>query len=119
LAKALLRSASRAFSEFTLLARNDPSSAGLLSRKIALAACIPRLAPFAQPSRQLQAAMLEMGKPGGILDAKDALDRGPVDLIVDLALSENNLNNTAHTAGTTFMGQFMDHDMTFDLLISP
>ena len=40
---------------------------------------------------------------------------GPVALIVDPALSVNNPNNPAHTAGTTFMGQFMDHDMTFDL----
>lgn len=36
-------------------------------------------------------------------------------LIVDPALSVNNPNSTTHTAGTTFMGQFMDHDMTFDL----
>ncbi len=41
--------------------------------------------------------------------------QGPVALIVDPALSVNNPNNPAHTAGTTFMGQFMDHDMTFDL----
>jgi hypothetical protein len=27
----------------------------------------------------------------------------------------NNPNNPAHTAGTTFMGQFLDHDITFDL----
>jgi Animal haem peroxidase len=38
-----------------------------------------------------------------------------VNLIADPALSRNNPNSTAHTAGTTFMGQFMDHDMTFDL----
>jgi hypothetical protein len=38
-----------------------------------------------------------------------------VELIVDLTLSKNNPNNDTHTAGTTFMGQFMDHDMTFDL----
>jgi hypothetical protein len=75
----------------------------------------PKLPPFAVPSPQLDAALLELGKPGGILDAKDALDRGPVDLIVDPALSLNNPNSTAQTAGTTFMGQFMDHDMTFDL----
>ena len=35
--------------------------------------------------------------------------------LIDPALSRNNPNSTAHTAGTTFMGQFMDHDMTFDL----
>lgn len=75
----------------------------------------PGLPPFAAPSTQLQAALLEMGKAGGLLDAKDALDRGPADLITDLSLSANNPNNAAHTAGTTFMGQFMDHDMTFDL----
>ena len=75
----------------------------------------PQLPPFAESSSKLEAALLEIGKPGGILDAKDALDRGPVDLIVDLSLSANNQNNDTHTAGTTFMGQFMDHDMTFDL----
>ena len=70
--------------------------------------------PFAEDSPQLQAALLEIAAPGGMLDAKDALERGPIDLIVDPALSENNPNNPTHTAGTTFMGQFMDHDMTFD-----
>jgi Animal haem peroxidase len=75
----------------------------------------PQLPPFAESSSKLEAALLEIGKSGGILDAKDALDRGPVDLIVDLTLSASNPNNGTHTAGTTFMGQFMDHDMTFDL----
>jgi Animal haem peroxidase len=36
-------------------------------------------------------------------------------LIADPNLSRNNPNNPAHTAGTTFMGQFLDHDLTFDL----
>jgi hypothetical protein len=75
----------------------------------------PQLPTFAAPSSQLEAALLELGKPGGILDAKDALEQGPVLLITESALSQNNPNNTTHTAGTTFMGQFMDHDMTFDL----
>jgi hypothetical protein len=75
----------------------------------------PRLEPFAQPSAALRAALLDIGKPGGILDAKDNLAAGPVLLITDPALSVNNPNNLTHTAGTTFMGQFMDHDMTFDL----
>jgi Animal haem peroxidase len=75
----------------------------------------PQLRPFAESSRRLQAALLELGKPGGILDANDPLDSGAVNLIADLALSANNPNNDTHTAGTTFVGQFMDHDMTFDL----
>lgn len=32
---------------------------------------------------QLTEALLELGKPDGILDAKDQLDKGPVALIVD------------------------------------
>ena len=35
-------------------------------------------------------------------------------LITDPSLSANNPNNPTHTAGTTFFGQFIDHDMTFD-----
>jgi hypothetical protein len=75
----------------------------------------PELPPFALASAQLQAALMELGKPGGLLDARDALERGPIDLIVDPELSRVNGNSTRHTAGTTFMGQFIDHDMTFDL----
>jgi hypothetical protein len=75
----------------------------------------PRLPAFAEPSQELEAALLDIGKAGGILDAKDALERGPVDLIVDPALSANNPNSATHTAGTTFVGQFIDHDLTFDL----
>lgn len=74
------------------------------------------LPPFfeGQPSEALLAAMRDIGKPGGILDANDNLAAGPVLLITDLTLSENNRNNTAQTAGTTFFGQFLDHDLTFD-----
>ena len=72
------------------------------------------LPPFAQPTEDVRTALIELGKPGGILDAHDDLAAGPKALIVDLALSVNNPNNPTHTAGTTFMGQFLDHDMTFD-----
>jgi hypothetical protein len=76
----------------------------------------PQLDPFFDDvSPRLLNALREIGKPGGILDARDALDKGPIVLITDPALSANNPNNAAHTAGTTFMGQFFDHDMTFDL----
>jgi hypothetical protein len=75
----------------------------------------PEVPPFAHGNSSLEGALMEIGRPGGIMDAKDDLERGPVDLIVDSALSANNPDNLSHTAGTTFMGQFMDHDMTFDL----
>ena len=76
----------------------------------------PSLGPFFNDvSPRLLGALREMGEPGGLMDARDALDQGPVALIANPALSVNNPNNTTHTAGTTFMGQFFDHDMTFDL----
>jgi hypothetical protein len=43
------------------------------------------------------------------------LSQGPVLLITDPSLSLNNPNNPTHTAGTTFFGQFVDHDITFDV----
>ena len=76
----------------------------------------PDLGPFVRDvSPRLLAALREIGQPGGIMDAGDNLAAGPVALIADPALSANNPNNPAHTAGMTFMGQFLDHDMTFDL----
>jgi len=74
----------------------------------------PDLPAFAPPSDALAAALRDIGKPGGYLDAKDNLAAGPVLLITDPSLSVNNPNNPTHTAGTTFLGQFIDHDMTFD-----
>jgi Animal haem peroxidase len=73
-----------------------------------------QLPPFAEPSPGVEAALVELGKPGGLLDAGDPLAAGPKQLIVDLSLSANNPNNPTQTAGTTFFGQFLDHDMTFD-----
>jgi Animal haem peroxidase len=74
------------------------------------------LPPFAESSAKLTAALLDIGKPGGIMDAKDNLAAGPILLITDPALSANNQNAAMPNgvAGTTFMGQFIDHDMTFD-----
>ena len=63
-----------------------------------------RLPSFAEPTAQVKEALLEMGRPGGLLDAQDNLGRGPVDLIVDPVLSANNPDNPLHTAGATFMG---------------
>ena len=74
-----------------------------------------RLPAFAPQSPRVEAALRDLGKPGGILDARDALEKGPVLLITDPTLSANNPNNPEQTAGSTFVGQFLDHDMTFDV----
>lgn len=56
---------------------------------------------------------MEIGASGCLMDAKDDLS-DPVKLITDNGLSKNNPDNLASTAGMTFIGQFLDHDMTFD-----
>jgi hypothetical protein len=80
----------------------------------------PDLPPFfRENTSRLRAALVDIGKVGGRLDARDRLGDGgkaaAIALIMNPALSANNPNNPAHTAGTTFVGQFIDHDLTFDL----
>jgi Animal haem peroxidase len=74
----------------------------------------PRLPSFATATQRTRDALLDLGAKGGVLDARDDLTKGPVLLITDLSLSLGNPNNPTHTAGTTFFGQFVDHDITFD-----
>ena len=73
-----------------------------------------RLRPFAEQSPKVEAALRELGKPGGMLDAGGQPRRGPDAADHRPGLSRNNPNNPTHTAGMTFFGQFLDHDMTFD-----
>lgn len=72
------------------------------------------LPPFAADNPQVRHALLEIGKVGGIMDAKDKLSKGPLLLITDPTLSAKNSNNLTMGAGMTFLGQFLDHDMTSD-----
>jgi hypothetical protein len=73
----------------------------------------PTLPPFAADTPLIRDALTELGAPGGLMDAQDDLS-DPVTLITDPAKSAHNPNNPAITAGFTFLGQFLDHDMTFD-----
>lgn len=66
------------------------------------------LPPFAPATDAVRAALMELGRPGGLLDARDDLDAGSG------ASNDNNPNSSVQTAGATFMGQFLDHDITFD-----
>jgi hypothetical protein len=75
------------------------------------------LPAFADPrSAAVRDAMIDIGKPGGLLDARDPLTEGPVRLITNPELSPRNIDQSVRnmTAGTTFVGQFLDHDVTFD-----
>ena len=83
----------------------------------------PSLPPFATATDTVRAALLEVGAPGGIMDARDDLAAGPKNLIVDPTVNGNptainpygtNPDNPTMTAGSTFVGQFTDHDITFD-----
>ena len=83
----------------------------------------PQLPPFAEVTDTVQAALLEAGSQGGIMDAGDDLAAGPKELILDPAVNGNptaanpygtNPDNPTMTAGSTFVGQFTDHDITFD-----
>ncbi len=83
----------------------------------------PDLPPFADATDAVRAALMDVGRPGGILDAGDQLSAGPKALIVDPTVNGNpttsnpygtNPDNPTMTAGSTFVGQFTDHDITFD-----
>ncbi len=95
-----------------------PFASGLPAFPGAFGRLFPMLPPFAPATDAVKAALTDIGKPGGLLDAHDALSQGPAALILDPRFNGNNPptnpDNVTHTAGTHFMGQFMDHDMTFD-----
>lgn len=48
------------------------------------------------------------------MDAQDDPNASAKDLIINPALSANNQDNPVMTAGMTFLGQFIDHDITLD-----
>ena len=94
-----------------------PADSGLFGR------IFPGLPPFADATDTVRAALLEAGMQGGIMDAGDDLAAGPKNLIVDPTVNGNpsatnpygtNPDNPTMTAGSTFVGQFTDHDITFD-----
>lgn len=74
----------------------------------------PSLPSFAADTQKVRDALKDMGKRGGIMDAKDDLAQAPIALIADPTLQTGNQNSPIMTAGMTFLGQFIDHDITFD-----
>ena len=107
---------------YTLGGENPPKSTYYEQGKFGR--IFPMLPPFATDTATVRNAPEELGKKGGVMDAADETDivANPDlvrDLITDPALNVNNPNNTALTAGMTFLGQCLDHDMTFDKGLQP
>ena len=85
----------------------------------------PGLPSFVPQTDEAREKAKELGKLGGVIDAKDVLSLGPVLSITDPAnASPNNPDNMDNkvtppkiniTAGVTFFGQFLDHDLTLAL----
>jgi hypothetical protein len=71
----------------------------------------PSFPPFSLDTPSLRSALKKLGEKDGIIDAKDDLTAHPRDLILNPALFANNPDNPDMTAGMTFLGQFLDHDM--------
>ena len=78
----------------------------------------PNLPPFSLDSPSLRTALMKIGERRGIMDAQDDVDKDPLELILNPALRVNNPDNPDMSAGMTFLGQFLDHDMTLDITSS-
>ena len=74
----------------------------------------PTLPPYAQQTDQGRELAAQLGAVGGPMDAADNLTDPLQSIINQPVFSPNNQDNTAMTAGITFIGQFLDHDITFD-----
>lgn len=82
----------------------------------------PSLDPFADDTDDVIARLRELGKKGGLMDAFDPR----VTVTNPLAANDANTPDPTHpernpdntnpdmTVGFTFLGQFIDHDLTFD-----
>src|SRR4029450_11972257 len=73
----------------------------------------PTLPPFAADTPTIRDPLATPGAPGGAMSPAHGLS-DPITLVPDPAKSLNNPDTPAITAGFTFLGQFLDHDMTFD-----
>lgn len=74
----------------------------------------PLLPPFAPQTDLVRQAVGKMGAAGGIMDAKDNLSDPILSITNPAVYSPLNFDNPSMTAGVTFLGQFLDHDITLD-----
>lgn len=74
----------------------------------------PDLPAFAPQTDAVRNAASLLGARDGLLDARDNLS-DPIQSITNQPVfSPDNRDNPAMTAGITFLGQFIDHDITLD-----
>ena len=74
----------------------------------------PELPPYAPPTDAAREQAKKLGEKGGVIDALDILT-DPIQSITNPGtFSPNNPDNPNMTAGVTFFGQFLDHDVTLD-----
>ncbi|MGE3976796.1 MAG: heme peroxidase family protein [Nitrospira sp.] len=72
----------------------------------------PGLPPYAPPTDEAREQAKKLGVKGGVIDASDLL-MDPKESIANPG--SNNPDNPNMTAGFTFFGQFLDHDLTLAL----
>ena len=73
----------------------------------------PGLPAFALDSPAIREALANLGARGGLMDANDPRPPGQPPLPTPPPPTVNE-DNTTISAGFTFLGQFIDHDLTFD-----
>jgi len=71
------------------------------------------LAPFADDTAAVRAALMDLGAAGGPMDPRDQVT-DPVDSVLNPGPANPDSPSSRMTAGMTFLGQFIDHDITFD-----
>lgn len=75
----------------------------------------PGLPPYAPATPEAREQAQKLGVKGGVINALDLLT-DPIQSILNPAVhSPNNPDNPNMTAGMTFFGQFLDHDLTLAL----
>ena len=74
----------------------------------------PDLPSFAEQTDSARRAVQLLGASDGVLNAEDNLTDPILSILNPAVFSPHNLDNPNMTAGVTFLGQFLDHDLTLD-----